>query len=406
MFGALPRLISPFWGALLAWTLLVPVVRSGQEDPSWVGKRIILRRDGVRIGHTDDKGQPVYVADLTDMVYRVLGEADGWLRVRQRGAEGWFAKDSAVLLEDAIPYFTDRLRGNGRDALAYAHRGRAWQEKGALDRALQDYDDAIRIAAEADEPRFGALELRRLIGRRVTTYPPQASWFRNRAVVYDSKGEPDKAIREFTEAVRLGPTDPLTYVDRGITYKGLKDYDKALADHGEAIRLDPQWGTPYFHRANVFKARKDYDKALADYSAAIRLDPKDPDAYFNRANTYRATKQYARAADDWSQVIRLDAQDAEAHDRLGWLLATCPDGQVRDGQRAVDHAGTACDLTDGKSAYCLATLAAAFAETGRFDLAVKWQTRALESPQYEREEGPAARQRLQLFENRKPYREE
>ena len=66
----------------------------------------------------------------------------------------------------------------------------------------------------------------------------------------------------------------------------------------------------------------------------------------------------------------------------------------------------AVKLTDGKSAYCLATLAAAFAETGRFDLAVKWQTRALEAPQYEREEGPSARQRLQLFESRKPYREE
>jgi tetratricopeptide (TPR) repeat protein len=406
MSGTFPRLIAPFWGALLAWALLVPLVRSGPEDPSWVGKRIILHRDGVRIGHTDDKGQPVYVGDLTDMVYRVLGEADGWLRVRQRSAEGWFAKDRAVLLEDAIPYFTDRLRGNGRDALAYAHRGRVWQEKGELERALQDYDDAIRTATEVDEPRFVPFELRRLIGRRLMTYPPQASWFRNRGVVYDRKSEPDKAIREFTEAVRLNPADPLTYLDRGITYKGLKDYDKALADYSEAVRLDPQWVIAYFHRANVFKARKDYDKALGDYSAAIRLDPNDPDAYFNRANTYQATKQYAKAAGDWSDVIRLDPQDAEAHDRLAWLLATCPDGKVRDGQRAVDHAGTACDLTDGNSAYCLATLAVAFAETGRFDLAVKWQTRALESPQYEREEGPAARQRLQLFANRIPYRQE
>ncbi len=406
MSGTIPRLIAPLWGALLAWGLLVPVLHSGQEGPSWVGKRIILRRDGVRIGHTADNGKPVYVGDLTDMVYRVLGEADGWLRVRQAGAEGWFAKDSAVLLEDAILYFTDRIRGNGRDALAYAHRGRAWQEKGELDKALQDYDDAIRIAAEVDEPRFGPLGLRRVVGARVPSYPLQASWFRNRGVVYDRKSQPDKAIREFTEAVRLNPADPLTYLDRGITYKGLKDYDKAIADYGEAIRLDPQWASAYFSRANLFKARKDYDKALADYGAAIRLDPRDPDAYFNRASTYRAAKQYAKAAGDWSEVIRLDAQDAEAHDRLGWLLATCPDGKVRDGHRAVEYAGTACDLTDGKSAYCLATLAAAFAETGRFDLAVKWQTRALEAPQYEREEGPSARLRLQLFESRKPYREE
>ena len=406
MSGTFPRLIAPLGGALLAWGLLVPAVLSGQEDASWVGKRIILLKDGVRIGHTADNGKPVHVGNLTDMVYRVLAEEDGWLRVRQAGAEGWFAKDSAVLLQDAIPHFTDRLRVNSRDALAYAHRGRAWQEKGELDKALRDYDDAIRTATEVDEPHYGPLGLRRLIVGREPAYPQQASWFRNRGVVYDRLSQPDKAIRDFTEAVRLNPADPLTYLDRGITYKGLKDYDKAIADYGEAIRLDPQWTSAYFSRANVFKTRKDYNKALADYSAAIRLDPQDPDAYFNRASTYRATKEYAKAAGDWNEVIRLDAQDAEAHDRLGWLLATCPDGKVRDGQRAVDLAGNACELTDGKSAYCLATLAAAFAETGRFDLAVKWQTRALEAPQYEREEGPSARQRLQLFESRKPYREE
>ena len=237
-------------------------------------------------------------------------------------------------------------------------------------------------------------------------YPPQPSWFRNRGIVYARKGDREKAIRELTEAVRINPADPLTYVDRGVFYKELKDYGKAIADYSEAIRLDPRWSTTYFNRANVFKIRGDYDKAVSDYSAAIRLDPKDPDAYFNRANTYRLTKQYARAADDWSEVVRLDGQDAEARDRLGWLLATCPDETVRNGERAVEHAGIACELADGKSARYLATLAAAFAEAGRFDLAVKWQTRALESPQYDREEGSSARQRLQLFENRKPYREE
>jgi tetratricopeptide (TPR) repeat protein len=390
---------------LLAWALLVPVVRS-EDNPSWVGKRIILRGDGVRIGYTDDKGLPVHVADLTDLVYRVLGEENGWLRVRQCGVEGWFAKDSALLLEEAIPYFTDRLRNNSRDAVSFAHRGRAWQEKGDVERALQDYEDALRAATEVDSTPTGPLGLRRLLIRRVASYPPQASWYRGRGQIYQKKGDLDRALREFTQAMRQSPTDPLSYVDRGIVYKQLKDYDRALADHGEAVRLAPRWATAYFNRANVFKARKDYDKAIADYGEAIRLEPTDPDAYFNRASTYQATRQYARAAKDWREVIRLDAGDAGAHDRLAWLLATCPDENLRDGARAIEYAGIACDLVEGKSPDYQATLAAAFAEAGRFDLAVKWQRRALESPEYEREEGPAARQRLQLFEKRQPYRAE
>ena len=59
-----------------------------------------------------------------------------------------------------------------------------------------------------------------------------------------------------------------------------------------------------------------------------------------------------------------------------------------------------------KGAYFLATLGAAWAENGNFDEAIRWQQRALESPQYQKEEGEQARQRVKLFENRKPFREE
>ena len=80
--------------------------------------------------------------------------------------------------------------------------------------------------------------------------------------------------------------------------------------------------------------------------------------------------------------------------------------KVRDGKKAVENAAKACELTSWKGAYYLATLAGAYAEAGNFDDAVKWQKRALESAQYQKEEGDQARQRLKLFEDRKPCRDE
>ena len=376
-----------------AW--LAPASRAA--DNSWIGQKVILKHEGVKIGHTGPDGRPIYVADLTDIAYTVLKEEDGWLQVRQGGAADWFAKDSALLVDDAITYFDERLRINSRDALAYAHRGRAWRELGELERALRDFDDALALSPL----RFGWLRIRGAFYEE-----KHAAWFRNRGALYEEMKDFDKAIRDYDEALRINPFDALTYLDRGVAWKGKKAFDKAVADYSEAIRLDPKWTDAHYNRANVYKARKEYDKAIADYSTAIRLDPKNADAYFNRASAYKARREYAKVVGDYYEVLRLEPNDADALDNLAWVLATCPDDAVRDGQKALDCASAACELTDAKSAYFLATVAVAFAEIGKFDLAIKWQKRALESESYEREEGEKARKRLKLFDERKPYREE
>src|SRR5262245_24434272 len=105
--------------ALCAWC-------AAARADSWAGKRIMLKRPGARIGHTDKAtGRQVYDATLTDMMYEVLREQAGWLRVRHRGVEGWLDKDAAVLLENAIDHFTNHIRRSPEDAYAYAHRGAA-----------------------------------------------------------------------------------------------------------------------------------------------------------------------------------------------------------------------------------------------------------------------------------------
>ena len=145
-------------------------------------------------------------------------------------------------------------------------------------------------------------------------------------------------------------------------------------------------------------------KAIADYTEAIRLDPKDADAYCGRGWIWREMKQFTPALADFNQALRINARDACAIDGQAWIGATCPDASLRDGQKALELAIEACELTRWKEAYCLETLAAAYAETGDFDSAVKWQTKAiaLEADPKEKEEYQA---RLMLYRENKPYRE-
>ena len=89
---------------------------------------------------------------------------------------------------------------------------------------------------------------------------------------------------------------------------------------------------------------------------------------------------------------------------LAWLLATTKNEQLRDGKKAVELATRACELTEFKAAPYLDTLAGSHAALGNFDEAVKWQRKAIESPDaFAPSDLEQARERLKLYEDRKPF---
>jgi tetratricopeptide (TPR) repeat protein len=115
--------------------------------------------------------------------------------------------------------------------------------------------------------------------------------------------------------------------------------------------------------------------------------------------------EYAKAVAAYEEVIRLNPDDEDGYDSLARLLATCPEDSIRDGQRAVELATKACELSGWKVAEILSTLAAAHAECGHFDEAVKWQKKALKIGFGDEDDTDAARSQLKLYQAGKPYRE-
>jgi serine/threonine-protein kinase len=144
------------------------------------------------------------------------------------------------------------------------------------------------------------------------------------------------------------------------------------------------------------------NEAIPDFNEVIRLNPKDADAHFNLGYSYYRRGDFEQAVADLNEIVRLDPSYMEAYSNLAWILARCPETNMRNGQRAVGFAGRACELSGWKSE--LQVLAAAYAEAASFDEAVKWEAKHLEL-NLSKQDAKNARELLSLFHQHMPYHE-
>jgi tetratricopeptide (TPR) repeat protein len=142
---------------------------------------------------------------------------------------------------------------------------------------------------------------------RTTAIQSTEEYYRKRAATKKSsqEGESDKAIADYTEAIRLDPKLAMAYCNRGVAYGSKGEYDKAIADCTEAIRLDPKLDLAYELRGLAYGSKGEYDKAIADYTEAIRLDPKFALTYHNRGLAYESKGDHDKAEADFAEAKRL-----------------------------------------------------------------------------------------------------
>ena len=185
-----------------------------------------------------------------------------------------------------------RYRGSDL-AKAYFYRGVEYRERGDLDRAIVDYSEAIRF-----DPKF-------------------ALAYNNRGLALQDRGELDRAIADYDEAIRFDPKLALPYSNRGLALHQKGELDRALADYDAAIRLDPEFAQAYYNRGLAWQDKGDLDRALADYTQAIKLNPlpKSPthiNVYVDRGVVWRVKGEVDRAIADFNDAIRLDPKYATA----------------------------------------------------------------------------------------------
>ncbi len=141
-------------------------------------------------------------------------------------------------------------------------------------------------------------------------------------------GDFDRAISDYTAAIKADPKRIDSYLKRGLAYREKGKYDQAIADFNRALTLDPDSAGAYLNRGKVRAASGDHAKAIEDFDRAIDLDAGNAGALLHRGIALAKIGENSRAADDFRRVLRVTnhsdfAEPAKFH--LGLLEENLPD---------------------------------------------------------------------------------
>ena len=113
-----------------------------------------------------------------------------------------------------------------------------------------------------------------------------ATAFDNRGVAYRLKGEYDRALQDYQQALQLNPSNANAYNNRGIIYRIKGEYGRAIADYDEAIWLRKgDFPAAYYNRALAYADKGVFEQSLRDFDVVMRFDPKNALAMYARGLT-------------------------------------------------------------------------------------------------------------------------
>ncbi len=284
--------------------------------------------------------------------------------------------------EEAIAHLLAALNAEPFNADAHANLGRLLAAQGDRNQAILHFQQALRCHPDFPE---------------ALNYLGSALLEQNRAL---------EAVAPLNKAIRLNPADADAHCNLGNAYAALKQNREAYAEYQTALRLNPGHEHAHYHLGNLMLG-DNHTAAAEHFRAALTANPNDPRAHYQLATLLVERKELEEAIRHYHEAVRLKPDWLEALNNLAWLLATYPEAKHRDGPEAVRLAAHAVELTAGQDAEALDTLAAAYAEAGRFAEAIKTAQDALAAAPTgaQGEFLSQVRARLQLYRQQQPCRQ-
>jgi tetratricopeptide (TPR) repeat protein len=313
-----------------------------------------------------------------------------WQTTLARNPSCWMAHSNwGKLLDDqgrigeAMEHYRTAIQINPNSYDALNNLGAALLHQGRIDEAIENYHKAIQINPDC----YFALN--------------------GLGAALAAKGRFDEAIKNYYRAIQINPiySDALNNLGAALAAKGR--FDEAIKNYRKAIQIKPNYCEALDNLGIALTAKGQFDEAIENYRQSIQVNSNQPETIFHLGTTLGQLGRTREAVAQYREALRLNPDLAVALNNLAWVLAASPDDELRNGAEAVRLAEHACKLTHYGEPLFIGTLAAAYAECGRFPEAV---TTAEKAEQLAASAGLSAvaaknRRLLELYRAGKPYHE-
>jgi tetratricopeptide (TPR) repeat protein len=341
------------------------------------------------------------------------------LQINPDDVEARYNLGNAVLqkgsVDEAIAHFQKALQIKPDDAQAHNNLGNALYQKGAVDEAIAHFQKALQINPDYAEARYNlgnALLQKGSVDEAITHFqkalqinPDYAEAHNNLGNALLQKGAVAKAIFHFQKALQFNPDDAEAHNNLGGALLQKGAVDEAIVHFQKALQINPDYAGARYNLGNALLQKGSLDEAIVHFQKAIQINPNYADAHNNFGNALLQKGAVDEAIFHFQKALQINPDHVQTLNNLAWVLAACPQASLRSGNKAVELAQRANQLTRDGNPAVLRTLAAAYAEAGRFPEAVETGERALQvaGTQSNTALADAIRSQLKLYQAGIPF---
>jgi tetratricopeptide (TPR) repeat protein/Tol biopolymer transport system component len=295
-----------------------------------------------------------------------------------------FALGEKGQYEAAVAAWGELAASNPDDARVHNNLAEALARSGQFAAAIPEYEKALAL-----NPQFHVIH-------------------KSLGLVLLEVGRPDAAAAHFEKGLAAYPESAELHIALGRALAMQDRLDEAMTQFQAAARLDPKSAAAQHNIGRVLASQDRIADAIPYFERAVAIDPGFAEAqYYLGAALYYGRGRAAEAVVHWREALRVQPDYLLALNETAHVLAAAADASVRNGAEAVRLAEHAVQLTGGRDPAALDTLAAAYAEAGRFADAIATAQKGIDAAtgpnQSRRRAGLAAR--LSLYQSGKPYRD-